>query len=206
VDDYRARQASGAKKQELTEAVLAWARDVGESLDELGPEQRKEVLRMVVDEVTVDRENNLDITRAILMDDDSVSIASQPSPRGGEAGGRPQGARLHGRSSAVVAGCAKVSVGGRGKTAPPTRPRRAPSVSARAGAPPPRGGCFPLTAKAAQFDNPWWLSGGPSSQSSPVGRRGRRGFPRPTPAFSQSPSEGERPEGVCGARSPSLLL
>ena len=85
VDDYRAREASGVRKRDLTEAVLAWARDVGEGLDELPPEQRKEVLRMVVDEVTVDGENNLDITLAIPIDDDSVSIASQPSPRGREA-------------------------------------------------------------------------------------------------------------------------
>ena len=84
VDDYRARQTSGAKKRELTEVVLAWSRDVGEGLDELTPEQRKEVLQMVVEEVTVDRENNLDITLAIPIDDDSVSIASQPSPRGRE--------------------------------------------------------------------------------------------------------------------------
>ena len=85
VDDYRAREASGVRKRDLTEAVLAWARDVGEGLDELSPEQRKEVLRMVVDEVTVDGENNLDITLAIPIDDDSVSIASQPYPRGREA-------------------------------------------------------------------------------------------------------------------------
>ena len=86
VDDYRARQTSGAKKRELTEVVLAWSRDVGEGLDELTPEQRKEVLQMVVEEVTVDRENNLDITLAIPVDDESVAIASQPSPRGGGGG------------------------------------------------------------------------------------------------------------------------
>ncbi len=77
-------RASGARKRELTEAVRAWARDVGEGLDELSPEQRKEVLRMVVAEVAVDRENNLDITLAIPIDDESVAIASQPSPRGRE--------------------------------------------------------------------------------------------------------------------------
>ena len=82
VDDYRAREASGVRKRDLTEAVLAWARDVGEGLDELSPEQRKEVLRMVVDEVMVDRDNNLDITLAIPINDDSVSIASQSSPEG----------------------------------------------------------------------------------------------------------------------------
>ena len=82
VDDYRAREASGAEKRELTEAVLAWASNVGEGLDDLSPEQRKEVLRMVVEEVTVDRENNLDITLAVPIEEEgeSVAIASQPSP------------------------------------------------------------------------------------------------------------------------------
>ena len=85
VDDYRARETSGVRKRELTEAVLAWASGIGEGLDDLSPEQRKEVLRMVVEEVTVDRENNLDITLAIPIEEEreSVAITSQPSPRGG---------------------------------------------------------------------------------------------------------------------------
>ena len=62
VDDYHAREASEARKRELAEVVLAWARAVDQGLDELSPGQRKEVLQMVVDEVAVDRENNLDIT------------------------------------------------------------------------------------------------------------------------------------------------
>ena len=59
---------------------------MGEGLDELSPEQRKEILEMVVDQITVDRENNLDITLAIPIDNDAVAIASQPSPRGGGGG------------------------------------------------------------------------------------------------------------------------
>jgi len=86
VDDYRAREASGARKRELTEAVLAWASNVGEGLDELSPEQRKEVLQTVVEEVTLDREDNLDITLAVPIEEEgeSVAIASQSSPRGRE--------------------------------------------------------------------------------------------------------------------------
>ena len=34
LDDYRARQASGARKRALTETVLAWAGEVGQGLDE----------------------------------------------------------------------------------------------------------------------------------------------------------------------------
>ena len=97
VDDYHAREASEARKRELAEVVLAWARVVDQGLDELPPGQRKEVLQMVVDEVTVDRENNLDITLAIPIDDEPVAIASQPSPRGGEAGGHPKEAPIRGR-------------------------------------------------------------------------------------------------------------
>ena len=79
LDDYRAQEASGAEKRELMEAVLAWARGVGEGLDELTPEQRKELLQMVVDEVVIDRNNNVDITLAIPIEGDSVAIASEPS-------------------------------------------------------------------------------------------------------------------------------
>ena len=51
--------ASGAEKLQLTEAVFAWARDVGQGLDESTPEQRKEILQMVVEEVIVHRNNNV---------------------------------------------------------------------------------------------------------------------------------------------------
>ena len=65
LDDYRAWAASGAEKLRLVEAVFAWARDVGQGLDELTPKQRKEILQMVVEEVVVDRNHNADITLAI---------------------------------------------------------------------------------------------------------------------------------------------
>ena len=68
LDDYRARKAGGAEKRRLMEAVLAWAREVGKGLDELTDEQRKELLRMVVDQVVIDRDNNVDITLAIPID------------------------------------------------------------------------------------------------------------------------------------------
>ena len=79
LDEYRARAASGAEKVRLVEAVFAWARDVGQGLDELTPEQRKEILQMVVEEVIVDRNDNVDITLAIPIEsepttEDSVTI------------------------------------------------------------------------------------------------------------------------------------
>ena len=79
LDDYRAREASGAEKRQLMEVVLAWARDVGQGLDELTDEQRKEILQMVVEEVVIDRDNNVDITLAIPIDDDpSDPHSSEP--------------------------------------------------------------------------------------------------------------------------------
>ena len=44
LDDYRAREASGTEKRRLVEDVLTWAREVGEGLDDLTPEQRHEIL------------------------------------------------------------------------------------------------------------------------------------------------------------------
>ena len=97
LDDYRAREASGAEKRQLMETVLAWTREVGEGLDELTDEQRKEILQMIVEQVVIDRDNNVDITLAIPINDnfpgpdspdpkspqpESVSIGSQEPSRG----------------------------------------------------------------------------------------------------------------------------
>ena len=79
LDDYHAWPASGAEKVRLVEAFFAWARDVGQGLDELTSKQRKEILQMVVEEVIVHRGDNVDITLAIPIDsepttEDSVSV------------------------------------------------------------------------------------------------------------------------------------
>ena len=79
LDDYRAREASGTEKRRLMETVLTWARNVGQGLDELTDEQRKEILQMVLEQVVIDRDNNVDITLAIPIDDDSPEPES-PDP------------------------------------------------------------------------------------------------------------------------------
>ena len=79
LDDYRAREASGAEKRRLMETILTWARNVGQGIDELTDEQRKEILQMVVEQVVIDRDNNVDITLAIPIDDDS-SDPESPQP------------------------------------------------------------------------------------------------------------------------------
>ena len=79
LDDYRAQEASGTEKRRLMEEVLAWAREVGRGLDELTPEQRHDYLRMLVEQIIIDRDNNVDITLAIPIDDDS-SDPDSPEP------------------------------------------------------------------------------------------------------------------------------
>ena len=91
LDDYRAHETSGAEKRRLMETILAWAREVGQDLDELTNERRMEILQMIVEEVVIDRDNNVNITLAIPIDvnspepespeSESVAIASkEPSP------------------------------------------------------------------------------------------------------------------------------
>ena len=71
LDDYRAQEASGAEKRQLAETILAWAREVGQDLDKLTDEKRAEILQMIVEEVVIDRDNNVNIRLAIPIDDDS---------------------------------------------------------------------------------------------------------------------------------------
>ena len=79
LDDYRAQEASGTEKRRLMEEVLAWAREFGQGLDELIPEERHDYLQMLVEQVIIDRDNNVDITLAIPIDDDS-SDPDSPDP------------------------------------------------------------------------------------------------------------------------------
>ena len=79
LDDYRAQEASGTEKRRLMEEVLAWAREFGHGLDELTPEERHDYLQMLVEQVIIDRDNNVNITLAIPIDDDSPDPDS-PDP------------------------------------------------------------------------------------------------------------------------------
>ena len=78
LDEFRVRQASGGEKRALMESVLAWAEKIGEGLDEISPKQRREVIQLVLDEVTIDQNNHVRIPLAIPVED-SVSFASQSS-------------------------------------------------------------------------------------------------------------------------------
>ena len=77
LDDYRAREAGGVEKRRLMEAVLGWAKEIGQGLDELTDEQRKEILQMVVEQVVIDRNNNVDITLAIPIGEDTSTAVER---------------------------------------------------------------------------------------------------------------------------------
>ena len=59
------RQSKGAEKRALAEKVNDWVGTVGSRLEELDPEQRREALRLMVDGVMIDRDNNINITLVI---------------------------------------------------------------------------------------------------------------------------------------------
>ena len=71
LDDYLVQETSGVEKRRLMEEVLTWAREFGQGLDEVTPEERHDYLQMLVEEVVIDRDNNVDITLALPIDDDS---------------------------------------------------------------------------------------------------------------------------------------
>ena len=80
LDDYLVQETSGAEQRRLMEEVLAWAREFGQGLDEVTPEERHDYLQALVEEVVIDRDNNVDITLALPIDDDS------PEPESPETG------------------------------------------------------------------------------------------------------------------------
>ena len=79
LDYYRAHETIGAEKRRLMETILAWAREVGQDLDELTNERSMAILQMIVEEVVIDRDNNVNITLAILIDVNSPEPES-PEP------------------------------------------------------------------------------------------------------------------------------
>ena len=78
LDDYRAREMAEAEKRALGEHIVEWAQRVGDRLDDLSEEERREVLRLILDEATIDGSNNVDLTLAIPTEE-VVPIAGQES-------------------------------------------------------------------------------------------------------------------------------
>ena len=69
LNDYRARESAQVEQRMLAERVVEWAERIGDGLDELPDDKRREVLRLLLDEVTIDRENSVNLTLAIPTED-----------------------------------------------------------------------------------------------------------------------------------------
>ena len=78
-EEYRSRVATEVTREEMAESVQAWAETIAHGLDTLSAEEQRGVLREVVDEITVDRDNNLVITVAIPVEQEEQQVASQES-------------------------------------------------------------------------------------------------------------------------------
>ena len=78
LDDYRAQASLATEKRVLTANIVEWAGRVGDGLDDLSPEERREVLRLIVDQIVIDRDNNVSITLGIPIED-FVSIEKEAS-------------------------------------------------------------------------------------------------------------------------------
>ena len=83
LDDYRAQDASGAEKRRLMETILDWAKKVGKGIDELTDEERKEMLQKIVEQVVIDKDNNVNITLTIPIDDNTPE-SEAPGPESPE--------------------------------------------------------------------------------------------------------------------------
>ena len=63
LDDYRAQESAEVERRVLMEYVLEWAEKVGEGLDDLPSEERRDVLQILLDRVMIDRDNNVESSR-----------------------------------------------------------------------------------------------------------------------------------------------
>ncbi|MDE2683216.1 MAG: recombinase family protein [Chloroflexota bacterium] len=81
LDDCQTRESAQAGQMELAERVMEWAELMGDGLDDLPQEKRREVLRLLLDEVTINRENHLTFTLAIPTEDlESIAPPVSNSP------------------------------------------------------------------------------------------------------------------------------
>jgi len=61
----KAQQRAIQERQALSEGILAWTAEIKARLDNLSPEERQQLLRLVLDKVTIDSQNRVQITLAI---------------------------------------------------------------------------------------------------------------------------------------------
>ena len=69
LDDYRAQESLTTKNRILMENIVDWTAKIGKGLDNLSSEERREVLRLIVDQIVIDRDNRVSITLDIPTED-----------------------------------------------------------------------------------------------------------------------------------------
>ena len=78
LNEYRDRESAQSEQRDLAERVMQWAEWIGDGLDELPQEERREVLRLLLDGATIDKHNQVKLTLSIPTED-FLSIAG-PEP------------------------------------------------------------------------------------------------------------------------------
>ena len=97
LDDYRARESAQAEKRLLGEHIVEWARRAGDRLDGLPDEGRREVLQLLLDGATIDRDNKVNLTLAIPIDDVVSIVEPRRITRSTRCGRRPAARGASGR-------------------------------------------------------------------------------------------------------------
>ena len=145
LDEYRERESAQAGRRVALEQVVEWARRVGDGLDALSDEERREVLDLLLEEATIDGENRVTLTLAIPADEEFVLIAkpepTTPStpcgrpPAGPGAWARPSPSRSSSWPTGTPCRTARVSPSHRPSSglefAPSQREARSPSERER---------------------------------------------------------------------------
>ncbi len=93
LDEYRASESARAGRRVAVEQVVDWARRAGGGLDGLSDAERREVLDLLLEEATIDGENNVTLTLAIPADEEFVSIAKPEPTTPSTPCGRPPAGR-----------------------------------------------------------------------------------------------------------------
>ena len=82
LDAARERETAAADQRRVMEEVVEWAQRAGEGLDGLGDAQRREVLNLLLEEGSIDGDNNVTLTLAIPTDEFvsiEPSVSDSPS-------------------------------------------------------------------------------------------------------------------------------
>ena len=69
LNGYRAQESLTTKNRILMENIVGWTGRVGNGLDKLSSEERRDVLRLIVDEIVIDSDSRVNITLGIPAED-----------------------------------------------------------------------------------------------------------------------------------------